>query len=136
MPPPQEGERNFIKTAAKVSDFLLLLHFVSDPYIYVLLRNHRQRNTFNVMLKKILNAKPSTNIDDQQNLSIENVIDCNTNLLVGASTTNDNNNIMTGNHQQHYNNNMGNSRRASVVCFSSSVIDNTSPAGQTRGSFQ
>lgn len=118
LSPPQEGEPNVAKIAARVSDILLLLHFVSDPYIYVLLRNNRQRNPFNVMIKKILNTKDNGTLDEQKNLSLENVVECN--------------NIINNNNQRP--SNISNSRRVSVVCFSSSVIEKI-PAGQTRESF-
>lgn len=84
------SDRNILVKAAMISDFLLLLHFVSDPYIYVLLRNNRHRNTLNFLLRKILNTKP----EPRSSLENDNAVDFNTNLLER--------------------------NRASVVCFSSS----------------
>uniref|UniRef100_A0A336MNL7 CSON004325 protein n=1 Tax=Culicoides sonorensis TaxID=179676 RepID=A0A336MNL7_CULSO len=124
LPSPAYDGRNFVKLFSKVSDFLLLLHFVSDPYIYVLLRNNRQRNKFNDMIKKILSAKTKNNPndEDQQNLSLDNVMNCNTHMLINL------NNGTTNNDDPNMSN-----RRASAVCFSSTVLDNNGSAGQTHG---
>lgn len=103
----------FSKIFARTADILLLLHFVSDPYIYVLLRKSRKKHsTLSVLLRKFFPNKQSNHSTRQTSFEDEfnriNLVSNN----INDNNISDSNNIINNN-----NNTSNNCRHTSSVCF-------------------